>query len=162
MNAPFTAEDRQRGFQTMTAQLSPAARVRRRFLQGRRKKVSIRHTPLSAVNAAADAILEVLEYIHENEPALPPDSARCAVAYRFGQEETGLREITPETALAALQELNGIPEFIALGLVLVVQEQLPGEPAKPYGWTKPFIWSEENRLLLNGALNRQLKHWGQK
>jgi hypothetical protein len=154
MMVPFTSEDRQRGFQTMTAQLTPAGRVRRRFLQGRPRKVSMRHTPLSAVNAATDAIMDVLEYIDANEPTLPPDSARCALVYLLGQE-ANLRWITPESAVAALQELTALPEFNCIGLVFVIQEQV-GNTLNVGGWVKPFVWSHEAVDILGVMLNRQL------
>lgn len=151
---PFTTEDRQRGFQGMKAGMTPAARVRRRFLQGRSKKVSVRHTPLSAINAASDAITDVLEYIHANEPTLPPDSARCALVYVIG-EQANLRWITPETALPALQELTALTEFVCIGLVFVIQEQI-GTTVNVGGWVKPFIWSHASIDTLGVMLNRQL------
>lgn len=143
----------------MTEQLSPAARVRRRFLQGRPKKVTVKHTPLSAISSATDAIMDVLEYIHEQEPTLPPDSARCALVYLTGGPKADLIWITADSSLAALQKLSALPAFRCLGLAFIVQEQV-GTAVNVCGWVKPFIWSHDSLSILGGMLERQLDLWG--
>jgi hypothetical protein len=159
--AAFSTEDRQKGFQTMTAQLSPAARVRRRFLQGRSKKVDVLHTPLSAINEAVQGLSGVLVYIETQEPTLPPDSVRCALVYVSGTD-VNLRWVTPERGLTLLQELTALSsKFTALGLVFIIQE-LAGDSVNLGGWVKPFIWSHDNLDILGGMLNRQLALWEQK
>lgn len=138
--------------------MTPAARVRRRFLQGQFKKVSVRHTPLSAISAATDAIMDVLEYIHDKEPTLPPDSARCSLVHIVGQDAKR-NWITPDNSLAALQKLSALSEFNCIGLTFVVQEQV-GNSVNVCGWIKPFIWTKDNIAILGGMLDRQLDSWG--
>jgi hypothetical protein len=105
--------------------------------------------------------MDVLEYITEKEPTLPPDSARCAIVYREGQD-ANLRWIRhEETPFAALEELTALPEFVCIGLVFIIQEQA-GDSANVGGWVKPFIWSMDNLAILEGMLNRQLAKWGHK
>ena len=153
---PFTTEDRQRGFQTMTAQLSPAARVRRRFLQGRPRKVSMGHTALSAINAATDAIMDVQEYIDANEPTLPSESARCALVCLDGKEAKLFWVVPDQKTFAALhEELIALPEFNCIGLVFVIQEQV-GNTVHVGGWVKPFVWSSAAVDIFGVMLNRQL------
>lgn len=162
MNAPFSTEDRQKGFRNMTAKLSPAARVRRRFLQGGSSKRDVRHTPLSAISAAIESLMETLGYIAEKEPTLAasPENVGVVLVY-FANGELKHTQVFPDhkRTRALLNRLAALPNFVCIGLNLFVQEIVDGSP-RVSGWAKPFLWGDDNVAILGGVLEKLLKRFG--
>ena len=99
----------------MTAKLSPAARVRRRFLQGRTAKRDVLLSPLSAVSAAVESLTEVLGYIAEKEPALAATPENVGVVLvGFSKFKLLTRRVYPEhkRARRLLDELAALSDRI--------------------------------------------------
>jgi hypothetical protein len=163
MSAAFTNEDRQKGFQAMTAKLSPAARVRRRFLQGRTAKRDSVLSPLSAVSAAVESLTEVLAYICEKEPTLAacPENVGVVLVYfsKKGDRVKHSQVFPDQRARGLLNRLATLRDFRCLGLVLFVQERVDGSP-RVSGWTKPFVWNYDDVAVMNGVLDDLLTRFG--
>jgi hypothetical protein len=146
----------------MTANLSPAARVRRRFLQGGVSKHDVLLSPLGAVSAAVESLTEVLGYISEREPTLaasPENVGVVLVCFSKGRRLT--RRVHPDHkhTRILLNELARLPHFLCIGLVLFVQELVDGSP-RVSGWAKPFLWGDDNVAILGGVLEKLLKRFG--
>jgi hypothetical protein len=163
MSAAFSNEDRQKGYETMTAKLSPAARVRRRFLQGRTAKRDVVLSPLSAVSAAVESLTEVLGYIAEKEPTLAacPENAGVVLVYfaKKGDRVKHSRVFPDKRAHGLLKRLAALPDLRCIGLVLFIQERVDGDP-RVSGWTKPFLWDYDDVEVLNSVLDDLLTRFG--
>jgi hypothetical protein len=162
MNAPFSDADRRRGHEAMTKQLTPAARVRRRFLQGRTAKRDVLLSPLSAIAAAVEALTEVLGYIAEKEPTLlPADNVAVWVVCLSSVREVA-RRVYPEDRegiRALLDELTALPDFGCLGLTVIVREMVDGDWC-PVGWVRPFVWDSDSLTILGVVLEKQIRKFG--
>jgi len=132
--------------------MTPAGRVRRRFKQGQFRKVNVKHTPLSAINAAVQEITKVLQYIEAKEPTLPLDCVQCGLVYVLNGKPH-LRHIQADpNAFASLHdELTALPEFNCIGLIFAIQERV-GFHVYAGGWVRPFIWSHETVDALGALL----------
>jgi hypothetical protein len=156
MSAAFNTEDRRKGFETMTKQLTPAGRVRRRFLQGRPAKKDVIHTPLSAIGAAVDAITEVLRYVEAKEPTLSLDSVEVGLVYLLNGIAFNRKIYSDPKRISALfNELIALPKFVCIGLTFTIQEIIR-EGLHVGGWVTPFIWSDETVMMLGGSLEKLL------
>ena len=164
MNAPFTEADRIEGYKAMRDTITPAARVRRRFLQGRTSKKDSQHTPLSALAAGADALAAVQQYITEKEPTLTPDSVMVSLVYVLdGKVTTRQIHSDPARISKLLSELMALRVFVCIGIIFLIQEVVDGD-LYVGGWARPFIWSDETVTILGGLVEKKLdalkKIWG--
>jgi hypothetical protein len=156
MSAAFTNEDRQRGFQTMTAQLSPGARVRRRFLQGGVSKQDVLLSAPGAINAAVEALTEVVGYIEAKELTLSRENAAVVLVYSLKGGPAKYSQVFPDKrAHGLLNRLAVLPHFSAIGLILFVQELVDGS-LRVSSWTKPFLWGADNVETLNKVREEKL------
>jgi hypothetical protein len=159
---PFTQPDRALGHAEMRKSITPAARVRRRFLSGRPAKRDVLHTPLSAINAAIESLTEVVGYVAEKEPTLlPPDNVAVWVVCLSSVHDV-VRRVYPdhEHIRTLLDELASLPDFRCIGLTFFIREFVDGVASCGRGWVKPFIWSADNLVILDVVLKKQIEKFG--
>jgi hypothetical protein len=157
---PFTTEDRKAGYKGMRDSMTPATRVRRRFLQGRTAKRDVLHTPLAAISTAVESLADVLRYIESKEPTLSPDNVRVSVVC-LSNGTVYTREVhsDPKHIHALFDEFTALPAFVCIGLTFLIQEIVDGN-SYAGGWIKPFVWSDDTVAILGGVLEKLLKRFG--
>ena len=143
----------------MEKTLGPAARVRRRFLQGAPPKNDTIHTPLSAINAAVVAIDEVRKYIREKEPTLNPDCAEVGLVVFTRSEKPPVEVLRlypdPQKIGALFAHLAAKKEPSFVGMIFTIHDA-----EEKGGWVKPFVYFEESVDILRQALEQQLDREG--